>query len=122
LAFIAAGACADNSSELIISSRLENLVASLSQRFDWIFIDSPPVLAVPDAVDMARVADGILLVVREAKTPYQTIQRAQVAFRQSRLLGIVLNAAKGAHLNSTYYRSYYGGIDPDKERNKKVRS
>jgi capsular exopolysaccharide synthesis family protein len=124
LAFIAAGACADNSSELIISSRLESLIASVSQHFDWIFIDSPPILSVPDAVDLARVADGVLLVIRDAKTPYQAIQRAQAAFRQSRLLGVVLNAAKGAHRNSTYYRSYYGGTDQgqESERNKKVRS
>ena len=128
LAFIAAGTYANNSSDLIIGGRLESLILSVAQQFDWILIDSPPVLAVPDAVDIARFVDGVLLVAREAKTPYQVIQRAQAAFSQSRLLGVVLNAAKGTRLKryhySTYFRSYYDGIEPSQnsERKMKVRS
>ena len=107
LTFIASGTPCDHSSELITNRRLESLLTSLSQLFDWILIDSPPVLAVPDAVDIARVADGVLLVAREAKSPYQVIQRAQAAFQQFRLLGVVLNAAKGSHLTKYHYSSYY---------------
>lgn len=107
LAFISAGNPCDHSSELITSSRFENLIASFSQEFDWILIDSPPVLAVPDAVDIARVADGVLLMAREAKTPYHALQRAQAAFQQFRLLGVVLNAARGSHLTKYHYSSYY---------------
>jgi protein-tyrosine kinase len=113
LAFIASGSPSDHSSELITDSRLESLVASLSLQFDWILIDSPPVLAVPDAVDIARVADGILLIAREAKTPYQVMQRAQAAFQQFRLLGVVLNAAKGSHLTKYRYSSYYLPVAQD---------
>lgn len=107
LTFIASGNPCDHSSELITNRRMESLIVSLSQQFDWILIDSPPVLAVPDAVDIARVADGVLLMAREAKTPYQVIQRAQAAFQQFRLLGVVLNAAKGSHLTKYHYSSYY---------------
>ena len=77
LTFIPAGKCGDNSSELVANHRIEELVAAVSPHFDWILIDSPPVLAVTDAVDLARAADAVLLVARGASTPYDVAQRAQ---------------------------------------------
>jgi capsular exopolysaccharide synthesis family protein len=107
LAFIPAGAGGDNSSELVANHRIEELIAILAPHFDWILIDSPPVLAVADAVDLARAADGVLLVARGATTPYDVAQRAQTAFNNSRILGFVLNAVKDVPPNSSY--SYYYG-------------
>ncbi len=106
LTFIPSGKCSDNASELVVSPRMEELITALSPHFNWILIDSPPVLAVTDAVDLARAADAVLLVAREARTPYEAAQRAQAAFSKSRILGFVLNAAK--HIpRSGYYASYY---------------
>jgi protein-tyrosine kinase len=107
LVFIPAGAGGDNSSELVANHRIEELIAILSPHFDWILIDSPPILAVADAVDLARAADGVLLVARGATTPYDVAQRAQAAFNNSRILGFVLNAVKDVPPNSSY--SYYYG-------------
>jgi capsular exopolysaccharide synthesis family protein len=114
LTFIPAGKCGDSSSELAANRRFEELIAALSPHFDWILIDSPPVLAVTDAVDLARAADGVMLVVREASTPFDVAQRAQAAFSNSRLLGFVLNAAKDAPRSGSYYYyyHYYGGQEP----------
>lgn len=107
LTFIPSGKSSDNSSELVDSHRIEELIAELSSYFDWIVIDSSPVLAVTDAVDLARAADAVLLVAREAHTPFEVAQRAQTAFTRSRILGFVLNAAK--HIPKRgYYASYYG--------------
>ncbi|HVC46135.1 MAG TPA: CpsD/CapB family tyrosine-protein kinase [Terracidiphilus sp.] len=112
LTLIPSGACGDVSSELVTNGRMENLLATLAPHFDWILIDSPPVLAVTDAVDMARACDAVLLVAREARTPYEVAQRAQASFRQSRLLGVVLNAAKHIQRNGySYYDYYYGASD-----------
>lgn len=126
LTFLAAGAPSDHSSELITNGRLANLIASLSQHFDWILIDSPPILAVTDAADMAAVADGVVLVAREAQTPFKVIQRAQSALRKSRLLGVVLNAARGAELKkyhySAYYSSYYAETAPGEDGKKKQKT
>lgn len=112
LAFIPAGEGSDKSSELLVNGRLQQLIEAAGRQFDWIIIDSPPVLAVTDAVDLARVADAVLLVAREAQTPFEVLQRAQTAFHQSRLIGIVLNAAKSTQVKkyhySMYYKSYYG--------------
>jgi capsular exopolysaccharide synthesis family protein len=107
LTFIPAGAGGDNSSELVANHRIEELIAVLTPHFDWILIDSPPILAVADAIDLARAADAVLLVARGAVTPYDVAQRAQAAFSNSRILGFVLNAVKGVIPNAAY--SYYYG-------------
>lgn len=121
LSFIPSGASSEVSSELMANSRLEALLAALAPHYDWILIDSPPVLAVTDAVDMARACDGVLLVAREARTPYQVVQRAQAALRQSRILGVVLNAAKHIQRNGYYYYSYYYGAKDTREQSKHKR-
>jgi capsular exopolysaccharide synthesis family protein len=109
LTFIPAGKCGDNSSELAANHRIEKLVAALSPHFDWILIDSPPVLAVTDAVELARAADGVLLVARAGHTPFDVAQRAQAAFSNSRILGFVLNAVKDTPPSGAY--NYYYGSD-----------
>jgi len=109
LTFIPAGKCGDNSSELAANHRIEKLVAALSPHFDWILIDSPPVLAVTDAVELARAADGVLLVARAEHTPFDVAQRAQAAFSNSRILGFVLNAVKDTQPSGAY--NYYYGSD-----------
>jgi capsular exopolysaccharide synthesis family protein len=106
LTFIPAGASGDNSSELVANHRIEELIAILSPHFDWILIDSPPVLAVADAIDLARAADAVLLVARGAITPYDVALRAQAAFSNSRILGFVLNAVKDVPSNASYYYYY----------------
>ncbi|MGP8225035.1 MAG: CpsD/CapB family tyrosine-protein kinase [Terracidiphilus sp.] len=109
LTLIPAGAGGNQSSELVANHRIDELIASLSPHFDWILIDSPPALAVSDAIDLARAADAVLLVAREARTPFDIAQRTQVAFSNSRILGFVLNAVKDAPSSGSYY--YYGRRD-----------
>jgi protein-tyrosine kinase len=106
--FIPAGISTNNSSEAIASHRMRSLIAVLAPQFDWIVIDSPPVLAVTDAVELARAADAVLLVVRSAETPLDVAQRTQAAFSNSRLLGVVLNAVKKVPRDRSY-SYYYGG-------------
>ena len=107
LTFIPSGKSSDNSSELVANHRIEELIAAVSPHFNWILIDSPPVLAVTDAVDLARAADAVLLVARGASTPYDVAQRAQAAFSSSRILGFVLNAVKDAPRKGSYNYDYY---------------
>lgn len=104
--FIPAGDCGANSPEIAGNHRIEDLIATVSPHFDWILIDSPPVLAVTDAVDLARATDAVLLVARGATTPYDVAQRAQAAFSNSRILGFVLNAVKDPPRSGHYYDYY----------------
>jgi len=69
LTFIPAGKCGDNSSELVANHRIQELIEALSPHFDWILIDSPPVLAVTDAVELGRAADAVLLSLVELGHP-----------------------------------------------------
>jgi capsular exopolysaccharide synthesis family protein len=107
LTFIPSGKSSDNSSELVANHRIEELIATVSPHFNWIVIDSPPVLAVTDAVDLARAADAIVLVAREASTRYDVAQRTQAAFSNSRILGFVLNAVSEAPRKNSYDYGYY---------------
>lgn len=108
LTFIPAGKCGDISSELVANRRVDKLIEAVAPYFDWILIDSPPVLAVTDAVELAHAADAVLLIARGGRTPYDIAQRTQTTFSKSRILGFVLNDIKDAPRNESYYY-YYGG-------------
>lgn len=116
LTFVPSGKASDNSSELVANHRIEELIAAASSRFNWILIDSPPALAVSDAVDLARAADAVLLIARGASTPYDVAQRTQAAFSNSRILGFVLNAVKDAPRKGSYSYDYYYGRSEDTDR------
>lgn len=124
LTFIPSGKSSDHSSELVANHRIEELIATVSPHFNWIVIDSPPVLAVTDAVDLARAADAVLLVARGARTPYDVAQRTQAAFSNSRILGFVLNAVKDVPRKGSYGYDYYyysGSEDAGRDRQVKDR-
>jgi capsular exopolysaccharide synthesis family protein len=120
LTFIPSGKCGDHSSELVANHRIEELIAAVSPHFNWIIIDSAPVLAVTDSVELARATDAVLLVARGASTPYDVAQRAQATFSGRRILGFVLNDAKNIPRRGSYYSSYYyyGGKEAPAEPKK----
>jgi protein-tyrosine kinase len=112
LTLITSGKATDHSTELVASDRMRELIKSVSPHFDWIVIDAPPVLAVTEAVEMARASDAVLLVARGGTTPYEVAQRTQTAFGSSRILGFVLNDVKDARRTGSYsynYNYYYHG-------------
>jgi capsular exopolysaccharide synthesis family protein len=113
LSFIASGGYQDNSSELLSNHHMEELIANVSSSFDWIVIDAPPVLAVTDAVELARAADAVLLVARGARTTYEVAQRTKAAFSSARTLGFVLNAVKDTPRSGSYNYNYYYHAEPE---------
>ncbi len=86
-----AGRPPENPLELMQSGRLSELLKQLSTWFDWIIIDSPPILPLADTSVWARLADGILLVTREGTTKKRMLQQGLQALEQSKLLGAVVN-------------------------------
>ena len=121
LIFLPAGKCCDNSAELLANGRLQQLIASVAQSFDWILIDSPPVLAITDAAEIARCTDAVLLVARHGFTPFDVMQRTQAALQQYRILGAVLNASTGTPDEQGYY-GYFSDADADSPPEKTKRS
>jgi succinoglycan biosynthesis transport protein ExoP len=73
---------------------MRQLLNSLTPIFDWIIIDSPPALPVHDAIDLAGLTDGVLLVLRAGTTPAAAAERAAAEFKARNLLGVVLNQVK----------------------------
>ena len=92
--------------ELIQSRKLSMLLDQLGAWFDWIIIDSPPLMPLGDTSVWMRLADGILLVTRPGKTAKRQLQRGLEAIEQSKLLGAVLNGSVDAGLGDYY--DYYG--------------
>jgi capsular exopolysaccharide synthesis family protein len=100
-----AGATPQNPLELMQSGRLSLLMEQLESWFDWIVIDSPPVLPLADASLWSRLADGILLVTRKGTTEKQQLKQGLEAVEKSKLLGALVNSsASVAH--SDYYERY----------------
>ena len=100
-----AGSAPQNPLELMQSGKLSALMEQLEAWFDWIVIDSPPVLPLADASLWSRLADGVLLVTRKGTTEKQQLQRGLEAIEKSKLLGaLVNNSANAAH--SDYYERY----------------
>ena len=103
--FMPAGRPPENPLELMQSGRLADLLQQLTKRFDWIVIDSPPVMPLADTSVWSRFADGVLLVAREGKTEKKQLQRGLEDLDQSKLLGLVLNGCSTAD-HSNYYQRY----------------
>jgi capsular exopolysaccharide synthesis family protein len=100
-----AGYSAENPLELMQSGKLSPLMDQLSAWFDWIVIDSPPVLPLADTSVWARLADGILLVTRPGVTEKQQLQRGLATLEKSKLLGALVNSSTDA-AHSDYYQRY----------------
>ena len=109
LTFIAGGNGGDKAADLSGSPRFGELIRLASPHFDWIIVDSSPVLPVSDAVNLARWCDGVLLVARGGVTKFPVAQRAQSELKASNILGFVLNAVQETPEIGGYYG--YDGYD-----------
>jgi Mrp family chromosome partitioning ATPase len=78
----------------LTSERMRRLIDEARDLFDWIIVDTPPLVLLPDANLLASIVDAALLVVRAESTPHAMVRRAVDAIGKSHLLGVVLNSAK----------------------------
>ena len=92
--------------ELLQSGRLSALMDQLTAWFDWIVIDSPPVLPLADTSVWMRSADGILLIARQGTTEKRQLTKGLEAVDPKKLIGAVLNSSK--HSSDNYY--YYSPV------------
>ena len=103
-----AGEHPPNPAELLGSKRCKDLLSSVSEHFDWVIIDTPPVMAVTDSSVVAHGATGVLFVVGSEMTVRGTAQRAmeQLEHAKAKFIGAVLNRVD-LHHNAYYYSQYY---------------
>ena len=106
--FLPAGSPPENPMELMQSGRLAQLMEQLTVWFDWIVIDSPPMLPLEDTSVWTRLADGILLVAREGTTKKRELQRGLEMLDHSKVLGLVLNSSESIDQGNSALRSGFG--------------
>src|SRR3984885_7947158 len=94
-------------SEMLASDAMPRLLQAWREEFRYIIVDTPPVLAVTDAVVCARTADVVVLIARSEKTGRQSLVRTRDVLRKVRanIAGVVVNDLS---FNSVEYRQYYG--------------
>ncbi|MFZ0246008.1 GumC family protein [Candidatus Binatus sp.] len=118
LFFLSCGRIPPNPSELLGSLRMKEFLRELSETYDYIIIDSSPVMLVSDPLDLAQVVDGVVLVTAGGHTPRHQVAAAlaRLEYTNAKILGVVLNKvrlykADFPHYYSKAYQGYYQGFD-----------
>lgn len=109
LAALTTGPIPPSPADLLSSHRMRDAVTYLRQKYKFIVIDSPPIMAATDAVILSAVTDGVLLVVRSGETPKEAFTRTRDLLHavKCRLLGVVLNAVDSSAPDYYYSYRYY---------------
>jgi len=104
-----AGEAVINPLELLNLREVKLMMDRLPELFNWIILDSPPLLFAADASLLGTLCHGTLLVVRIGHTTIDSVTRAMQSLCNNNVLGIVVNGARRGELYSkyTYYHSYY---------------
>jgi len=112
--FLPAGNACDQPSEILRSARLATAFAQLADTFDWIVVDSTPMLPIIDANLWSRLVDGTLLVVREGMAPVKALKKGLQALDHPKLIGVVINESSETEAGR-YEAQYYGaGRNPER--------
>jgi capsular exopolysaccharide synthesis family protein len=104
-----------NPAELLGSARMKQVVETLSQNFDHVVIDSPPVASFADSLILSSLVDGVIIVIKGSVTPREMAQRTRSLLQSvgAKILGVVVNQIKlqphDYYYYSTYYSRYYYG-------------
>lgn len=112
LTIIPAGEKPPNTYELFASERKKQFVSYLRERFDYVIIDTPPVLSFPDTSILAPLSDGVVFVVNGEKSKKSIVKRAVETLRDCdcKIMGFVMNRSE--IIGSNYgYSSSYGDYD-----------
>jgi Mrp family chromosome partitioning ATPase len=120
LDLMTAGTRPPNPAEILGSERMGEMLTMVRQRYDYILIDTPPVLPVADAVLLSRLVDGVLVVVNGTITPRGLVREAIKRLRRVKapIMGVALNevdVVKGDY--HYYYRTYYSSYEYVDTRN-----
>lgn len=104
--FLAAGHPLDYPLPLLESDRFAKMLDAVSSSFDWVLLDGTPMLPMADSTSLARLCDGVLVVVREGVTRRRILNKAIASLEKSKLVGVVFNQASMLNID---YKHYYSG-------------
>jgi capsular exopolysaccharide synthesis family protein len=115
LDILPAGNRAPNPAELLSSAMMRELISDLSNSYDFVLVDSPPILPVADGLTLSRVVDSVVLVVRSRTTERELAQesRRRLLRVNARILGVVLNDLDVTtdERDQAMYGGYASGMD-----------
>ncbi len=121
VSILPSGSIPPNPAELISSERMKELLLKLSERYDHILIDSPPLINVTDPVILSTMVDGVILVVHGGKSTRDVVRRARQELSSvgARIFGVVLNNVdlRKDGYSDYYYNRYYSGYGKDGKNN-----
>ena len=106
---LTAGVIPPNPSELLGSERMQNILQRAKEEYDYVLIDTPPVLPVTDSLVLGSMVDGLILVIDsgEVKVEMAREVKNQLMHSGANILGVVLNKVRSEHHGYGYYY-YYG--------------
>ncbi|WP_035291771.1 CpsD/CapB family tyrosine-protein kinase [Clostridium sp. KNHs214] len=121
LFIMTAGTIPPNPAEMLSSNKLKNFLKKVSDQFDMVIIDSPPVMAVTDAQILSTITDGVILVITSAQTEKAMAIKAKESLKKvnANILGVVLNRIKEENGKSYGYYYYYNEDENGEVKKKK---
>ncbi len=107
LHILTAGIAVPNSSEMLGSDRMKKTLAELSEKYDYILLDTPPINVISDGLNLSRISDGVVVVVRQDHSTHDELKHAinSLKFISAKILGIVFNGAEEQGQGSHYGKS-----------------
>ena len=113
---LTAGVIPPNPSELLGSEQMKNVLQRAKEQYDYVLIDTPPVMPVTDALIVSRFVDGMILVIASAEVKVEMARdvKNQLVNAGANILGVVLNKVRSEHHGYGYGYYYYYGNDSEK--------
>jgi succinoglycan biosynthesis transport protein ExoP len=108
VALLPAGPLPPSAPDLLSSDRLDRLVRELTQQYDHVVLDAPPLLGLSDALLIARVVEGVVFTIRADEAPLRAVRAAVTRLQESRahIFGAVLTMYKAPHSRYDYGYGY----------------
>ena len=109
LRILTSGPLPPNPADLFQSTRMSDLLNTLKNEADFVLFDTPPIMPVADPILLARLCDGVVLVVLADNTRVGILQKAREQLHQAgaRLVGVVMNKVTASKNGYYYYQQYY---------------
>lgn len=118
LYILTSGTLPPNPAEVLSSNKMRNFLEKLKNEFDYIIIDTPPVISVTDAQILSTMADGVILVISSGEADRQAAAKAKELLLnvKAKILGVVLNKIDIDSNKGYRYYYYYEGGEKRKRR------
>lgn len=125
LSVMTCGPIPPNPPELFSQERFSSLLSTLREDFDWVFIDSPPVVSLTDSVILSSISDMVAIVIRHNENDKELIRRSIYQIKQvnGNVIGAILNNVdiERAYYKDYYYAGYYYYTESENKKKKRVR-